>query len=107
MIEFSDNSKFYVQFNSWHTENEIAIIRKKDKYMDAILLNKTATALWQIAARRAEWTYSDFLAAVQDEIEPLNPAAEARVNDFLAKMIAEGLINRHKKSIFQDEINAG
>lgn len=104
MADFSDNSRFYVQFNSWHTENEIAIVRKKDKYMDAILLNKTATALWQIAARRAEWTYSDFLAAVQAEIEPSEDPVEGRVREFLAKMAAEGLIHRHKKSIFQDEI---
>ena len=37
MIELSTNSKFYIQYNSWHAENEIAIVRKKDKYMDALI----------------------------------------------------------------------
>jgi hypothetical protein len=104
MLELSANSKFYVQYNSWHAENEIAIVRKKDKYMDALILNKAASELWQIAARRAQWTMSQFTEAVENEVGPSNEPTETRIQEFLEQMIQAGLILRHKTSIFQDEI---
>jgi hypothetical protein len=98
MTEILNSATLRMHFFSWHEEDGVVIIRKKNR--DALLLNPTSSALWKIMQNG--WTVGAYKAAVGQKMELSGQQLEKIVEDFLTMMMREGVVATKNISLFED-----